>query len=88
LRWTDLPTVVCGIQNAVALFFLTNGFLKIFVWSNRYSGYCSCLKLAAVPNDPDDRRDTAAGVQSGRIKNITAARSSIGRLRSLYFANG
>ena len=65
------------------LFFLTNGFLK-FVWSNRLFGYCSVL-MAAVPNDPNDRRARPLASKAAEI-NITAARSFNRGLRSLYFA--
>ena len=82
LALTDLPTVVWEFKMLLPLFFLTNGFLK-FVWSNRLFGYCSVL-MAAVPNDPNDRRARPLASKAAEI-NITAARSFNRGLRSLYF---
>lgn len=79
------PRIVWEIKMFLALFFLTNAFLK-FVWSHRLFGYCLVL-MASVPNEPDDplalpRADQAADI------NITAVRGFNRGLRSVYFALG
>ncbi|MGH1353720.1 MAG: DUF599 domain-containing protein [Thalassovita sp.] len=77
------PKFVWEVKLLVAMFFLTNAFLK-FVWSHRLFGYCAVL-MGAVPNDVSDPVALPRAAKAGEI-NITGARSYNQGLRSVYFA--
>ena len=83
LTQTNAPALVWEVKILLALFFLTDAFLK-FMWSHRLFGY-SAVMMASVPNDPDHPAALPRAQKAGEL-NITAARSYNRGLRSVYFA--
>jgi uncharacterized membrane protein len=82
-----LPTDLAQMRarGVLVVLFLVNALLK-FVWANRLFGYCAIV-MAAVPNDPNDPNAFLRAGQAADL-NITAAKSFIRGLRSIYFALG
>lgn len=85
LEATEVPSLVWKVKILLVLGFLANAFLK-FVWSHRLFGYCAIM-MAAIPNDPDDRRVAVRAGAAAEI-NINAARNFNIGLRAVYFALG
>ncbi len=83
LTQTNAPALVWEVKILLALFFLTDAFLK-FMWSHRLFGY-SAVMMASVPNEPDHPAALPRAQKAGEL-NITAARSYNRGLRSVYFA--
>ncbi|GLS80763.1 DUF599 domain-containing protein [Paracoccus marinus] len=80
-----IPALLLKIKLLLILGFVANAFLK-FVWSHRLFGYCAIM-MAAIPNDPDDRRVAVRAGAAAEI-NINAARNFNIGLRAVYFAIG
>ena len=80
-----IPALLLKIKLLLILGFVANAFLK-FVWSHRLFGY-GAIMMAAIPNDPDDRRVAVRAGAAAEI-NINAARNFNIGLRAVYFAIG
>ncbi len=80
-----IPALLLKLKLLLILGFVANAFLK-FVWSHRLFGYCAIM-MAAIPNDPDDRRVAVRAGAAAEI-NINAARNFNIGLRAVYFAIG
>ncbi|MCA0044508.1 DUF599 domain-containing protein [Celeribacter litoreus] len=81
----DTPTVIWEVKILVALFFVTNAFLR-FIWSNRLFGYCGVV-MASTSNEDTDPTALPRARKAGDL-NITAARAFNAGLRGIYFALG
>lgn len=81
----DTPRVIWEVKIILALFFVTNAFLR-FVWSNRLFGYCGVV-MASVSNDSEDPKSLPRARKAGAL-NITAAKAFNAGLRGVYFALG
>lgn len=81
----DAPKIIWEVKILLALFFITNAFLK-FIWSNRLFGYCGVV-MASVSNDEDDPKALPRAHKAGEL-NITAARAFNAGIRGIYFALG
>jgi uncharacterized membrane protein len=79
----DAPDFIWEVKLLLALFFVTNAFLK-FIWSNRLFGYCGVV-MASVPNKTDSPDALPRAKKAGQL-NITAARAFNRGLRGIYFA--
>lgn len=81
----DAPKIIWEVKILLALFFITNAFLK-FIWSNRLFGYCGVV-MASVSNDEADPQALPRAHKAGEL-NITAARAFNAGIRGIYFALG
>ncbi|WP_342714563.1 DUF599 domain-containing protein [Celeribacter neptunius] len=81
----DTPRVIWEVKILLALFFVTNAFLR-FIWSNRLFGYCGVV-MASTSNDEADPQALPRARKAGEL-NITAARAFNAGLRGIYFALG
>ncbi len=81
----DAPQIIWEVKILLALFFITNAFLR-FIWSSRLFGYCGVV-MASVSNDENDPKALPRAQKAGEL-NITAARAFNSGIRGIYFGLG